>query len=182
MPVPRTAFVLATVLAVVVVLAVHAVDFPGSVPRFERLSGGGVLLDAVPSFSVNGVYSRLSGYGEQGRASYWSRNLTVDVLLPLSVLPLLLLLARRAGERFQGKRLLPQLLLVLPFAYVAFDFVENAQVLVLLSNYPLRMDAIAGVLPYVTSVKRLASLLAIFVPLSILVFGLCKQRRVGPAA
>ena len=70
-----------------VVVAVHAFDFPGSVPRLERVSGGGVLLDAVPAFSVDDVYGRLASYGEEGRASYAFRNLTVDVLPPLSMLP-----------------------------------------------------------------------------------------------
>ena len=177
----RTRLVFATVLAVIVVFAVHAVDFPGSVPRFEKLSRGGVLLDAVPSFNVDDVYRRLSDYGEQGRASYSFRNVTVDVLLPLSVLPLLFLLARLADPGVQRKHLLRGLLLALPFAYVLFDFAENAQVLFLLDSYPRRMEVIAGVLPYVTSVKRLASLLAIFVPLSILVFRFLRAKRLAHA-
>jgi hypothetical protein len=45
----------------------HSLDFSGSVPNFERLSGGGVLLDVKPSFSEEATYQRLSGYGEQGR-------------------------------------------------------------------------------------------------------------------
>jgi hypothetical protein len=60
-------------------------------------------------------------------------------------------------------------LLVVPFAYVLFDLAENAAVLVLLVNYPERLNFLARALPYVTSVKRVASLLAIFVPL--LIFG-----------
>ena len=173
----RTRLVFAAVLAVGVVFAVHTVDFPGSVPRFEKLSGGGVLLDAVPSFNVDDVYERLSGYGEQGRDGYSFRNKTVDVLLPLSVLPLLFLLTRHAVTRSQPRHLFRGLLFALPFAYVVFDFAENAQVLLLLNNYPRRMDVMAAILPYVTSVKRVASILAIFVPSAIVAFRFLRARR-----
>jgi hypothetical protein len=59
----RTAFVLAAVLAVGLVFAVHALDFPGSVPRFEKLSGGGVLLLSCRfsfrwRFWLSGLYER----------------------------------------------------------------------------------------------------------------------------
>jgi len=164
----RHTLLIATIVAVTVVVAVHAFDFPGSVPRFEKVSGGGVLLDAVPAFSVDDVYARLASYGEEGRASYAFRNLTVDVLLPLSMLPFLFLIARRAGTSWPTVSAFRVLVLAMPVVYVVFDLVENGQVLALLSSYPDRQHAVAAVLPYVTSVKRVASLLAIVVPLSIL--------------
>ena len=164
----RHTLLIATIIAAAVVVAVHALDFPGSVPRFEKVSGGGVLLDAVPAFSVDEVYARLAGYGEAGRASYVFRNLTVDLLLPLSMLPFLFLVARRAGAGWSAASAFRVLLLALPFVYVVFDLAENGQVLALLRSYPDRQEAVAAVLPYVTSVKRVASVLAIVVPISIL--------------
>lgn len=50
----RVLFVLALLVAVLVVFAVHSLDFPGSVPNFERLSGGGALLVFQPR--------RIAGY------------------------------------------------------------------------------------------------------------------------
>jgi hypothetical protein len=164
----RHTLLIATIVAAAAVVAVHALDFPGSVPRFEKVSGGGVLLDAMPTFSVDGVYARLASYGEEGRASYAFRNLTVDVLLPLSILPFLFLIARRAGAGWSRVSAYRLLLLAVPFVYVVFDLAENGQVLALLSSYPDRQQAVAAVLPYVTSVKRVASVLAIVVPLAIL--------------
>ena len=166
---PRTrTFVLATAVAFLVVFAVHFLDFPGSVPRFREASGGGVLLDASPAFSVDAIYKRLADYGEEGRRSYSFRNVTVDVILPLSMLPFLFLLMRSAVTSLRPRRSFRVLLLSVPLAYVLFDLIENAAVLALLANYPRRMDLPAGSLPYVTLVKRVASLLAIVVPLAIL--------------
>jgi hypothetical protein len=178
----RHTLLIATIVAVTVVVAVHAFDFPGSVPRFEKVSGGGVLLDAIPAFSVDDVYARLSGYGEEGRASYAFRNLTVDVLLPLSVLPVLFLIARRAGASWPSVSAFRLVLLAVPFVYVVFDLAENGLVLSLLSSYPDRQPAVAAVLPYVTSIKRVASLLAIVVPLSILGTRAVREKRLAAAS
>jgi hypothetical protein len=92
----RKAFVIAGLWAFLVVGAVHFIQFPGSVPDFNRASDGGILLDASPAFTPDGIYDRLTGYGEAGRRNYSFRNVTVAVLLPLSVLPFLVLLIRRA--------------------------------------------------------------------------------------
>ena len=171
----RRTFVFAAILAFLVFFVVHFLDFPGSVPRFKEVSGGGVLFDQTPSFTVDEIYKRLANYGEEGRKSYAFRNLTVDVLLPLSLLPFFFLLMLRALRSLQLNRFLRVSLLSMPFVYVVFDLIENAVVLVLLNNYPERMNLLAGILPYVTSVKRVASLLALFVPLAI--FGILFLRR-----
>lgn len=167
---------LAFVWAFLVVFAVHFLDFPGSVPRFKEVSGGGVLLDQVPSFTEDAIYKRLSDYGEEGRKSYTFRNVTVDMALPLSLLPFLLVLMLHAVKSFDLNPIVRVLLFSLPFAYVILDVAENAAVLILLFHYPERMHVVAGLLPYVTSIKRVASLLAIFVPLVFLGFRFVRGR------
>lgn len=62
-------------------------------------------------------------------------------------------------------------LLSLPLVYVLFDLLENSIVLVPLSGYPDRLDTLAMNLPYATTIKRIASLLAIGVPLIVLGLG-----------
>jgi hypothetical protein len=67
------------------------------------------------------------------------------------------------------------MLLSLPWVYVMFDLLENAVVLVLLDSYPKRLDMLARSLPYATITKRVASLLAIGVPLMIFGFRALRQ-------
>ena len=159
--------IVAAVVAAIVVFAVHFIYFPGSVPEFYESSGGGILLDQSPSFSIDESYRRLENYGHAGRRSYAFRNLTVDVLLPLGMLPFLFLLMNRAAGPYDLNRFVWLALIALPFLYVVFDFAENAAVLVLINNYPDRMYGAAAAAPYFTSVKRAALLLALFVPLAI---------------
>jgi hypothetical protein len=169
-------FVAVFLLAMVVFVAVHFVDFRGSVPDFRRASGGGTLLDMTPAFSEDGVYERLAGYGTEGRANYAFRLITVDVLLPLALLPFLFLWMRLALGRLSLGAAPRALWLAIPVLYVFFDLLENGSVLALLANYPGRMHSVSLVLPYVTVIKRAASLLAIFVPLAILGVTLIRTR------
>jgi hypothetical protein len=163
----RGHFAPAFLFALLVVFAVHALDFPGSVPDFVRASGGGTLLDTRPSFSETAIYERLAAYGDAGRANYAFRNVTVDVLLPLSLFPFLSLLAWRAGERLSLGRGARALLLALPLVYVVFDLAENGSALVLLRSFPDRVPFAAAVLPYLTVLKRVGLLLALTIPPSL---------------
>jgi hypothetical protein len=171
------AFVVAGVWAFVVVIAVHFLQFPGSVPDFSRASGGGILLDASAAFTPDGIYDRLTGYGEVGRRNYSFRNVTIDLLLPLSVLPFLVLLIRRALSRYALGPVLRWLLVSVPVAYVVLDLLENASVLALLANYPERMNVLAASLPYTTLFKRAASLLALGIPLAMLGVELIRRKQ-----
>ena len=164
----RNTFVVALLWAVFVMVVVHFTAFPGSVPDFSHASGGGILLDAVPAFTPDAIYERLAGYGDAGRTNYAFRNVSVDVILPLSLLPFFVLLMRRAAKAASIDARARVFLLLIPVLYVVFDFFENAVVLMLLAHYPSRMDRWATLLPALTIVKRIASLLALIVPLAIL--------------
>jgi hypothetical protein len=113
---------------------------------------------------------------KRGRQNYSFRNVTIDVLLPLSVLPFLVLLIRRALARYSLRPILRGLLLSVPVAYVVFDLLENASVLALLTNYPERMNVLAASLPYTTLVKRVASLMALGIPLAMLGFEFVRRK------
>lgn len=165
----RRTLLIAGILALLAVFVVHFLDFPGSVPRFKEISGGGVLLDQSPAFTADETYRRLSDYGEAGRSSYKFRNLTVDVILPLSLLPFLFLLMLKAVAPLRLNLFREVLLISIPFVYVIFDVTENVMVLVLLNKFPERMDLLAGIVPYITSIKRAALLSALFVP--VVIFG-----------
>ena len=173
----RALLAFASLLAVIVVFAVHSLDFPGSVPDFVRSSAGGVLLDVKPSFSEEAIYRRLTDYGERGRSSYAFRNRTVDVLLPLAVFPALFLLMVHAAGRFSFGRGTRALLYSLPFVFVIFDFAENGVVLALLAYFPDRAPLLAAILPYLTVVKRIASLLALAIPLVMFIVALVRARK-----
>ena len=175
----RAIFILAGVWGLSVAVAVHLLDFPGSVPDFQHASGGGTLLDAVPAFTSPETYARLDAYGPAGRKNYATRTVTVDVLLPLSVLPFLFLVARRAVAAATLGGVARTALLAMPFVYVIFDFIENGLLLALIAEYPNQLEVLPRLLPFITVIKRAASLLALALPLTLLAVHVARSRLRG---
>lgn len=155
------------VFGISIFVAIHFLSFAGSVPYFVQITGGQSLFDQVIPHSTEEVYERLSSFGAEGRREYVFRNLTTDILLPFSILPLLLLGIRRLARRFDLRALGP-VLFILPFAYVILDMIENFIVIWLIVNFPEQQLRLAEALPIVTLVKRVS----VFVPLVSLLGGL----------
>lgn len=154
--------------ALLVFICVHFLHFPGSLPDFREASGGGTLFDNDIAWTPEELYQRLGSFGERGRDNYVFRNLTVDMLLPLSLFPFLYLWMRRSIRDLESIPL-RQGLLALPWAYLLFDVIENLIVLALILNFPLQMPILVAVLPYATLLKRLgvfASLIILLTRLS----------------
>src|SRR5688572_23590173 len=145
---------LAFIWALVVMIAVHALEFPGSVQDFRQVTGGLELLDTKPSFDIETIRARIESYGEAGRANYRFRLFTVDVLLPFSLTAFLFLLMRHGVERVRIGGGVKRLLLGASLVYLVFDLSENASLFFLLSSLPSRYRAVETRLPYFPAVKR----------------------------
>lgn len=154
------AFYMALFAGILVFGLIHFVSFKGSLPYFVQITGGGALFDTAIPRSVPEIYDRLEGFGEAGRREYVFRNLTTDILLPFSLLPLLLLGIRRLNRRFDLRHA-GRILLLLPFVYVALDLVENFVVILLISGLPEQQPSLAAALPIVTLVKRVAVMISV---------------------
>jgi hypothetical protein len=175
-------FLASLVLGLGIFAAVHFLTFKGSVPHFVQVSNGEALFDTSIARSADDLHERLQRMGEAGRQEYVFRNLTTDLLLPLSLLPLLYLGTKRLRRRFSlgqaGK-----VLLFLPAAYVVFDLIENSLVVALILDFPERQATLASMLPVVTMIKRLAvfsSLLALLGGLTIALGARAARASLGP--
>lgn len=166
---------IALIVAVSVFVPVHFFNFHGSVPNFRQVSGGGELFDVKTASSQDDLYTRVAGYGEEGRRNYAFRNKTVDVALPFSLLPFLVLLMLRGLKPFPFNRPTRLALVAVPFLYVLFDLAENGSVLLILEQYPDRASAFETILPYLTLIKRTAVVAALLVPLGLMGYSRHKQ-------
>lgn len=146
---------LSVLLALTTVFAIHAGNFPGSVPRFRQLSGG-ELFDTKIAGSSKEVLERIEVYGDDGRTEYLFRNVTTDIALPLSVIPMLIICTRRWRSRLRD-RILKISFTLAPFVYLVFDLVENLVVYLLIAQYPDFSETAAGILPWLTIVKRIGA-------------------------
>ena len=97
------------------------------------------------------VYEMAEAYGEEGRRAYIKVWLTIDIMWPLvySVLFLVsinLSLGYAHGEK--GSRLCAAALLPL-----VLDWFENIMAVIIMSNYPLRMETLAWGMAVTTCLK-----------------------------
>jgi len=164
---PKTVLI-AFVAVLVVFFITHALKFPGSLAHLMQATGGQKILDMQASFSSAETYERLAAMGEVGRSLYLRTVLTIDLIFPVTVFAFFTVLARFTTERLRMSPGLNKTLRIMPAAYLAFDFVENAIVLVLLWNYPERIGLLGGAIGWFTRGKRVAMLVAMFLPPALL--------------
>ncbi len=166
---------LALVLGLFAFVAVHFLTFPGSVPHFRAASNGGALLDTHPEFTADGVYRRMEAFGADGRAVYAFRVFTVDLLFPLALMPLFLLSMAAAIRTGVAPSFLAPLRFA-PWIFLIFDLAENTTIRILLAQYPERLDSLAGVLGFVSAIKRIGMLSSLLFPIVVGVIAALRGR------
>jgi NAD dependent epimerase/dehydratase family enzyme len=128
-----------------VLLAENLLNFRLSVPYMSALSGGLPLLDMRIWYSSDEAYRLFEAFGAAGRDAYQHLFLTVDILIPFMVsLFLWSAMSQGALRRFRA----------LALAGGAFDYLENGVILVLLANYPQRLDQLVTLAALFTLLKQ----------------------------
>lgn len=111
--------------------------------RVESYSGGISLVDLQFSYTPEKVYSMISSYGEAGRKFYLAFAASGDLIYPVvySIFFSLIIswLLQRGSKPDSGLRVLN----VIPFGALLFDWLENANLIAMLSNYPSTNENIA---------------------------------------
>jgi len=97
------------------------------------------------------VYEMAEAYGEEGRRAYIRAWLTVDLLWPLVYSGFFLVCIHRLlgyAHGVRGSRLCAAALVPL-----ALDWIENILAVIIMANYPVRMDALAWGMAVATCLK-----------------------------
>lgn len=140
-------------------------------------NGGRQILDLQPAFSAEGVYQRLTSFGEAGREAYLRMMLSMDMLFPLVFTAFLTLLALYAVGKRPPPPSVKLSLLLLPMGYLIPDLSENLSIAWLIQEYPNRHDGLASALGYITALKRVCMYAALFLPLMLLSLSLISGTR-----
>lgn len=117
--------------------SVNLLDFPLSVPSMIRLTGHRYL-DMCAFCSAPHIYQELTGFGALGRHYQLLLMVTIDIAIPVTslmfgIVGLKVLL--RPGEW--------NALLAAPAVAFVLDLLENAGILWVTNDYPVRNDSIA---------------------------------------
>ena len=144
----------------------NVVILPRQQAKIEASSGGIGPIDLQFFYTPEKVYSMISAYGEAGRTSYRTFELTGDILYPIVYtlffsLSITWLFKRgfAAGSKMQG-------LNVVPFGAWLFDLLENLGIVGMLSVYPSTPALLAWLAAIFTLIKwslAIASLLLLLI-------------------
>jgi len=111
------------------------------------------ILDIKYYYTAQQAYEIISNYSPQERLYYSVSALTIDILYPiiysLFLSSLLILIFRKLSISIMGI----YRLCYFPFAAAFFDLLENASVVILMLNYPVKFYKLAHIAGYFTAAK-----------------------------
>ncbi|HSK87517.1 MAG TPA: hypothetical protein VK880_04130 [Anaerolineales bacterium] len=144
------------IVFILLVIAINAFVVPAVYPRFETL-------DMKASYSAEEAYQLIASYGEEGRQYYAIIELTLDVIYPL-----LSALMFSSLTIYFFRRVFPlnsfwQKLPLLGLIVMAVDYLENTAIVVMLLNYPRRLEVVAQAANMFTVAKFALSQLELIV-------------------
>lgn len=169
------------IAAVTFVFVVNLADYTWTLPGFRHHTHGAGILDTEWHYSADRAYQLLTAQGENGRARYLQMLWTVDIALPLLASLWLAITASLALRRLGLSNHLATVLALLPLAAGLSDYIENSGITILLASYPRHLDALAGVLGYVTSIKHVLYILSLLMA-TLLWIGVLAGRRIHATA
>lgn len=156
--------ILSLVVFMVVFIGTHSFPIPRSSKAVTLALDGAELFDREPSYTSEEVYNRIDAFPQAGIYLYQEFTYTIDVLFPVTLLALLMLLARYTTDRIKIPSALKMAATWLPITWFASDMVENTVIYNLLKQYPMKLEFLAGSLGYITTVKFALLVLSILTP------------------
>jgi hypothetical protein len=131
----------------------NAVILPARKAAMESASGGTGPIDLQIFYTPDKVYKMVESYGEAGRASYRTFELTVDILYPVVYTLFFSLAITWLFQRGFASTSSMQKYNVVPFGAWFFDLLENLSIVSMLSVFPSTPAALAWAAAIFTFVK-----------------------------
>ena len=133
----------------------NAVILPNQQAKIEAGSGGVGPIDLQLFYTPEKVYSMVAAYGEAGRASYRTFELTGDIVYPIVYTLFFSLLITWLFQRGFASNSNMQKYNVVPFGGWLFDLLENLGIVTMLSVFPATPAALAWITAIFTLIKWL---------------------------
>ena len=138
-------------LALMLLFGMFIVPTIGS--KLEASSGGAGPIDLLFSYTPEKAYSMIESYGDEGRALYRTFAMTGDVIYPVVYSILFSLIITWLFQRGFASNSKIQMLNVVPLGAWLFDWLENINIVTMLSLYPSKPAIVAQLASLCTTIK-----------------------------
>lgn len=147
------------VLFVLFILFLIIPDFvkeaPISLPKFHEITNGTKILDQTFNYTPDEAYDMLESYGEKGRDYYLFKILLLlDIMIPVIYSLFNAVLLTIIFKKIFVHKWIDRFIIIALMAGVV-DYIENVFEIILVVNYPTRLDIIARVSNILTLTKSL---------------------------
>lgn len=144
-------WVMLAFLALMLLFGMFIVPTIGS--KLEASSGGSGPIDLLFSYTPEKAYSMIESYGDEGRALYRTFAMTGDVIYPVVYSILFSLIITWLFQRSFAASSKLQMLNVVPLGAWLFDWLENINIVTMLSLYPSKPAIVAQLASLCTTIK-----------------------------
>ena len=144
----------------------NAVILPGQQASMEAGSGGTGPIDLLFFYTPDKVYSMIESYGDAGRASYRTFELTGDIIYPIVYTLFFSLALTWLFQRGFSADSKMQNYNVVPFGAWLFDLLENLSIVTMLSIFPSTPALLAWITTLFTMLKWLFAAVTILLLLT----------------
>lgn len=143
-------------ILLLITLVVYSYMLFYSIPHVMDYAGGMKLLDMQPTgYTPKYVHALFENLGQKGRDAYLFRQIPVDMLYPLLfAMTYSLMLAFLFQRAFKPDAKI-QYLCMTPILAGAFDYLENAGIVIMLIDYPRLSDFLASLTNIFSLMKSL---------------------------
>lgn len=121
--------------------------------KLEALSGGSGPIDLLFSYTPEKAYSMIESFGDEGRSIYRLFAMTGDIIYPVVYSIFFSLLLTWLLERSFAPDSKLQILNIVPFGALLFDWLENINIVTMLSLYPSKPAIVAELASFCTTIK-----------------------------
>jgi hypothetical protein len=121
--------------------------------KLEANSGGAGFIDLLFSYTPEKAYSMIESYGDESRALYRTFAMTGDVIYPVVYSILFSLIITWLFQRSFASNSKLQVLNVIPFGALLFDWLENIFIVTMLLLYPSTPTIVAKLASVCTTIK-----------------------------
>ena len=153
----------------------NAVVLPNQQAKMEAGSGGTGPIDLLIFYTPEKVYSMVESYGEAGRASYRTFEITGDIAYPIVYTLFFSLTITWLFQRGFPSNSSMHKYNVVPFGAWLFDLFENLGIVGMLSIYP----STPALLAWVTAIFTFLKWLFVLPVILLLLYGLIKATMNG---
>ncbi|WP_143111726.1 hypothetical protein [Paenibacillus sp. BC26] len=161
----------------IVLLIIEAVVLPYGSSKLNDYSGSAGILDLRLSYSVDKAYAIIGAYSDAGRAFYVTFTLTADFIYPIVYSLFFALLTTVIYRRAFAPKSWAHQLPLLIYITLLLDYLENACIVTMLTQYPDQITFIAKASSLFTTLKWMMAAISVLLLLLGVVMLIVKRLR-----